>query len=133
MATFNLRKFRLGTAKLNQKSFALKIDASRSTISNIEAGTQKITDSFLNKINAAFGIDVEPFKSYNQEVQINSELEKKVNQLHKSYTEALKTKKQLLNKYEDLLQKYGAIIDSNSKLETRIYECERLLDLKPLK
>ena len=133
MATFNLKKFRLGTAKLNQIDFASKIDASRSTISNIEAGTQKITDSFLNKINAAFGIDVEPFKSYNQEVLVNSELEKKVNQLHKSYTEVLKTKKQLLNNYEALLKKYGAIIDSNSKLENRIHECEQLLKNHVLK
>lgn len=128
MPSFNLKKFRLSHTKLSQQEFASKVKSSRSTISNVEAGLQNVTDNLLNKIQDAFDVDLEPYKSYNiisVEDSSGEHIETNLEQLQKKYLSILEEKVKLLRKYSTLLERYGMVIEAHSTLKEQFYQCEK--------
>ena len=59
---FDLKYFRRITQKLSQEEFAKKIGVAKGTIGKIESGHGKLTDSILNRIEAAFDVDLTKYK-----------------------------------------------------------------------
>lgn len=66
MKTFDLKRFR-GSTGLNQEAFAKRINRSQTTVSRIEQGEKAISDKFLDAVSKGFSIDLEVYKSYNQQ------------------------------------------------------------------
>jgi len=66
MKTFDLKRFR-GSTGLNQEAFAKRINRSQTTVSRIEKGEKAISDKFLDAVSKGFSIDLEVYKSYNQQ------------------------------------------------------------------
>ncbi|MBN8670799.1 MAG: helix-turn-helix transcriptional regulator [Chitinophagales bacterium] len=66
MKTFDLKKFR-GSTGLNQEEFAKRIQRSQTTVSRIEKGEKAMSDKFLDAVSKGFSIDLEVYKSYNQQ------------------------------------------------------------------
>jgi transcriptional regulator with XRE-family HTH domain len=108
MYKFDLKRFRK-EKKLTQGGLASLVGYSRASLSNFESGRQPITDSFFDKLNEVFGLEVEEYKSYNQVSIVNEDDE--------TYTKAYwKTK------YYNLLEKYNACLEEKDTLSRKLIE-----------
>lgn len=75
MKTFDLKKFR-GSTGLNQEEFAKRIQRSQTTVSRIEKGEKVMSDKFLDAVSKGFSIDLEVYKSYNQQTLEHGNIER---------------------------------------------------------
>ena len=103
---FDLKTFRKSVAKLSQQEFANKIGFAKGTIGKIEAGSAKITDNILDKIEAVFSVDLKKEKSYysTEENTIISEPVAAYNDYKTKYLEILEDYKRLADRLADCLE-----------------------------
>lgn len=62
----NIKLLREKELKETQEVMASKLGVNRGTIAKIESGHSKPSNKLLDKIHEVYGVDVEPFKSYNK-------------------------------------------------------------------
>jgi len=113
----DIRKFRK-ERKLTQVVFDKQLGYTHAYISNIEKGKEPITDNFLDKLHEAFGIDVEPYKSYNQKVTPESEL----NDISdKEYLAKLRLElEDMTRKYIEQIEKHNRCMEEKEALYRRL-------------
>ncbi|KAA5533431.1 helix-turn-helix transcriptional regulator [Taibaiella lutea] len=107
MYQFDLKRFRK-EKRLTQDGLGAMVGYSRASLSNFESGRQPITDSFLDKLNEVFGIDVEEYKSYNRISIVNEDEDEEY------------TKTYWKTKYYNLLEKYNACLEEKDTLSRKL-------------
>lgn len=118
MKTFDLKKFR-GSTGLNQDEFAKRIKRSQTTVSRIEKGEKAISDKFLDAVSKGFSIDLEVYKSYNQQMLEygNIPLKEKMGG-DLSYTHIDENSRlTVTHEIADLEQRYIKLLEERAKIE----------------
>ncbi len=115
MKVFDLKKFR-GSTGLNQEAFAKRIQRSQTTVSRIEKGEKAISDKFLDAVSKGFSIDLEVYKSYNQQVD-------KITIHSKGLTVNHSGNNHSSNKHDivDLEQRYYKLLEERTKIENEYH------------
>lgn len=147
MKTFDLKKFR-GCTGLNQEAFAKRIQRSQTTVSRIEKGEKAISDKFLDAVSKGFAIDLEVYKSYNQQlfedsytlssthVDENSRfgIKHEIADLEQRYIKLLEERTEIERKHHNLLERFNTLestilVENTELLKKLTHQSELILNL----
>lgn len=121
MKTFDLKKFR-GSTGLNQEEFAKRIQRSQTTVSRIEKGEKVMSDKFLDAVSKGFSIDLEVYKSYNQQTLEHGNIERN------THIEA-SSRLPVIHNITDLEQRYIKLLEERAKIESEHHALVKKLNM----